>query len=48
MKTTKVRVQLDWSKLLAFSQVKDGGKAGSLKMPAMTMFGPKIGGKINR
>jgi hypothetical protein len=49
MKTITPRMKLDWSKLLAFSQVKtspNGERANELKKPGMTMFGAKQGVKI--
>jgi hypothetical protein len=39
MKNTTKRIQLDWSKLLAFNQVRTTGR--SIKIPAMTMIGDK-------
>jgi hypothetical protein len=45
MKSTTTRIRLDWSKLLAFSQIKSTaphGRVHGIKSPAMTMFGVKV------
>jgi hypothetical protein len=44
MKNTTKRVQLDWSKLLAFNQVRTAPARNAsrpMKSPAMTMIGDK-------
>jgi hypothetical protein len=43
MKIKAPHVQLDKSRLLAFNQITTAnGQQGSLKTPAMTMFGVKV------
>ena len=43
MKSTKKRIELDWSKLLGFNQIK---VAKGQRKAAKAMIGAKIGAKV--